>query len=111
MARNKGRSDLQGWGDPVARGEIIKWEKGLVIIGDFVETRESQGQYKDSMLLDMEILNDKTGELVYRTIGCPRILASTLKQIKKGEHIRIECLGKVKSKNGMAWDFDVRKKK
>lgn len=101
---------LEGWSGPVGGGEILKWSKGLVVIGIFKEVRSSNGKFKDSNLFDMEV-QQSGGELVFTTIGAPRILVSRLNSINRGEMIRIECLGKIPSANGQAWDFDVRKKK
>jgi hypothetical protein len=47
-------------------------------------------------------------EIGEETWGCPTILHGKLKDIPKGVVVRIECLGKVRTKSGFdAWNFAV----
>jgi len=87
-----------GW-VPIGGGsEIQKWETGTIVTGRFCGIRKGLMGF----LIDIE---DKNSEPL--TYGCPTILKGKVESLKIGCAIRIQCLGKIETQRGDAWNFKV----
>jgi len=99
----------EGWSHSKSgRLPIQKWGAGLVVIGTLVGTKKlpDKGEKKGGTIFYVDT-EDGTRECY----GAPAILAEALTDVRPGELVRVECLGKVPSTKGdFAWDFDVRVK-
>ncbi len=84
-------------------GSIEKWKKGRIVEGQILEIRDSPNPRFEGKghILDLAVDGIKTA------FGCPTVLYNYLRQIDIGDYVRIECLGKIATPRGKAWDFKV----
>lgn len=100
MAKRKSnaveRETKKRWKE-LERGTITKWEKGKIVVGMF------KGMRKAGKGFVFDIITDEG----FSTVGAPTILQSYLNRVEIDDEIRVSCLGKIDTPNGMAWDFTV----
>jgi len=83
-------------------GEILKWEEGLQVTGNFISLTPAKSEDSSPIVA----IRTEDGIVRY---WCPTILESSLEGVEKGDEVDIICLGRiVKVKRGEpAWGFEV----
>jgi hypothetical protein len=99
----------EGWTTISGAASGTPWEEGAIVTGT-MGTIEGTGLFNDdgSEAMLVNIHDTGNGDVQMR---CPVGLKSRLERISEGDEIRIECLGKVRTRAGYnAWAFDVKAK-
>jgi hypothetical protein len=79
----------------------VTWEEGRVVAGFFMVADKIEG-------VESRKLNfDATGKGDMISCWETAALKSIFNQVKPGDYVVLQCLGKKKFKNGRGWDFKV----
>lgn len=91
-------------------GELLRWENGVTVEGRITAIRDGAtfGDGKVGKLLDFDTPDGP------KTYPAPAVLYNRVLALEalygepaKFPAVKIRCLGKVKTKNGQAWNFEV----
>lgn len=97
--------ESDGWTEISPKSDAQSWDRGVTVQGEFVGMAESSFENEDGTKATIASFLTTTGEVSYWT---PAILKRRLSEIEPGDEVRVECLGKVRTRNGRnAWDFKV----
>jgi len=95
----------EGWVQVTGGAAGDAWEEGMSVSGELVSITDSTFTNDDGSFARNVTILTETGE---RLLRCPVGLEARLMRLTKGDEVRIDCLGKVKTKGGRrAWSFNV----
>lgn len=108
-AFENGFENLDGWEVISPKTDAKAWEKGTTVTGFYLGMEESTFENEDGSKAVICTFDDREeGAVAYWT---PAILRNRLEGISSGTLVRVECLGKVRTRSGRsAWDFKVMKR-
>jgi len=95
----------EGW-EPIESGKNLKFEEGERVQGRILKLPYPSGK---SNAFDIEVASRDGTEVV--TYWSPTILTNLFKKIKVGDEVAIQCVGKIYTPNGDAYDFALLRKK
>lgn len=96
--------------EQIGGGSAHSFEEGSVLVGRFLGLESTNYEREDGELAQVaKFRTEDEGEVAY---WCPTVLRNRLDEVSIGDDVRVECLGKITTKQGRrAWGFDVRVKR
>lgn len=100
--------EADGWTEVSPATEASSWEKGTVVVGTFEGLNETSFENEDGSKAMTATFENADGTFVYWT---PAILKNRLSSVPVGTEVRVECMGKIRTRSGrQAWDFTVHRR-
>lgn len=100
--------EADGWTEVAPKADAQSWDRGVTVTGDYLGMNESSFENEDGTKAIITTFETEEGEVSFWT---PAILRRRLEAVTVGTTVRVECLGKVRTRSGRnAWDFKVMRK-